>query len=571
MSKRERSGEPCCGGPPRWFGKMRLPNLRWRMAQGVAGDVRQLPPRAWWLFTLWIACGLAVLCLFRNNLDGNEAGKLALARQHVDPAWIPGDWYLTTPQPYQWLFQQLAGSIVGWLGFPIGSLLLRLIGYGFWSAALARVAIQLGLTAPLAALAAILFAADQSLIAREWMVGTVEPKTFAYAAALLAFATWREQRWGQSGFWSGLACSFHILVGGYAVVALAGLALFHQKAHWRLQPIRRWSLMALAAGLPMLLPLAEQMRGSAFRPGLAGGGLPLQPGAAWIYVYLRNPHHLVPASWPAEAWLKAAVLLLLFIGAALLCLRAGRCRDFFPKAATADLIVWSLSGALVALVGLVISLVDRGGVLLRLYPFRFADTSLVLAAWLLLMAWIPWARRGRWPAVVLLMVLLIQGLPDLSSVRVGLARQFIDSPERADLYGWLQQVPPASAVVLAPPSGFEDLPLQTGHPIVAQFKQVPTAPAAIRTWYERITALAGNDPLVWQGPGGWPARRRIDRAYERLDARALTRLVQRYQPGVVVTAASLPGPQGWREAFRNAHWSAWLPDGAAAAGHAGAS
>jgi len=85
-----------------------------------------------------------------------------------------------------------------------------------------------------------------------------------------------------------------------------------------------------------------------------------------------------------------------------------------------------------------------------------------------------------------------------------------------------------------------------------------------------MTALAGGDLRVWQGPGGWPARRRLMRAYDRLDAVALAQLARRQQLGVVITDAGRSGPRGWRQGFANSQWAAWLPAHKGATGHAGA-
>ncbi len=445
-----------------------------------------------------------------------------------------------------------------------------MIGYGFWSLALARVTVQLGLTPPLAALGAVLFALDQSVISREWMVGTVEPKTFAYAAALLAYACWRERRWGLSGFWSGLACSFHILVGGYALIALAGLALWHGRGHWRAAPLLSWCAAALVAASAVLFPLMEQLLGPSRDAGselVMGKGL---PSTAWIYVVLRNPHHLIPSTWSAEAWWHGLWFVLLFVGASLLCQRAGQSRAGFPLAACRDLTVWVMAGALVALLGLLISLLDHQGVLLRFYLFRFADTTVALGSWLLLLCWLPRRAQRWWPMAALVLLVVVNGGRNALEARANLAAGFIDSAERSELYSWLRRLPDPGAVVLTPPSGFEDLALQTRHPNFAQFKQVPTAPIAIRSWYLRMTALAGGDVQVWQGPGGWPARRRLMQAYDRLDAGALAQLASDEQLGVVITAAGRPGPRGWRQGFGNSQWAAWLPAPKAASGHAGA-
>ena len=47
---------------------------------------------------------------------------------------------------------------------------------------------------------------------------------------------------------------------------------------------------------------------------------------------------------------------------------------------------------------------------------------------------------------------------------------FVDTTARAELYTWIRQHSPQTAVVVKPPSGFEDLALHTGRAGFVQFK-----------------------------------------------------------------------------------------------------
>ena len=509
-----------------------------------------------WRFALVIALVITLLCLFQGNLDSNEAGKLALARQAVDPTWIPGDWYLNNPQSYQWLFQQLAGRVVLALGFPAGSLVVRLLGYGFWSWGLAALARRLQLPLAGAALAALLFGLGQSAAAGEWMVGGAEPKTFAYGAVLLAYVAWSERRWWASGVWSGLACSFHILVGGYGVLALVALTAWAWLDR-RLQLPRggalRWCLGWGLAALPVLLPLLEQFgshTGAAAPQGI--------PPVTWIYVFLRNPHHLVATSWSGQDWLHALVFVLLF-GLMAWWVQVAPAAGADLNLQRRELVRWMLVAGLPALAGLALAVLDRQGVLLRYYPFRFADSLLMLVVWLLLVSWAACCLQHRWLWWVVAVLLAAQVLPQLPQIPTSLRAGFVDTAAKQELYGWLRSQGPRDGLVLVPPAGFEDLSVETGRPVVVQFKQVPTSPQALAAWYNRLSDLAAADPRVWEGPGGMPARRRLARAYDQLDAGSWSGLLQRYHPVVVVTRSDRPGPPGWRRGVQAGPWQAWQP------------
>jgi len=504
---------------------------------------------------------MSYFALLRDILRFNEPGKLALAHQQVETSWLPSDWYLNTPQSYQWLFQQIAGFLVVVLHDPMAAIVIRLLGYACLSLALARVALQLQLSPLLITLAAVLFVQDQSVIAGEWMIGSAEPKTFAYAALLMAYALWRERSWAWSGLLLGLACSFHVLVGIYGASALAVLILARFHGSWNPQA---WYRGLLAFGVPALAlspTFIERLHGPAAEAPLPWKNADVEPSAEFIYVYLRNPHHLVPATWTGQQWLSAVTLLLLFSGAAILCLRSDWRSPSFLSVACADLILWTLATAGFALLGLIISPLDHNGTLLKAYLFRVPDTLVVLVSWLLLLRGLPRRFVRGWPAALLVLLLVIGGawVPWGPAFSASLANRFTSSPEQLELYGWLRDLPHHDRLILTPPSDFEDLSNQARQPKLVQFKQVPTGSAAILTWYHRLTALAGGDHQVWKGAGGIQALQRLNRAYDGLDAAAMTSLAVDQRAGVVVTRAGHPGPIAWHKAFSNSRWSAWLP------------
>jgi len=108
----------------------------------------QVGARSWrrrirqWLVVLAV---LALVLLLADWFDTNEADKLPLALQRIQPSWLPGDWYLNQPQPHQWLFLELAGWLIHQMGLVGGALLIRLAGYGLWGWGVLALAVELGL------------------------------------------------------------------------------------------------------------------------------------------------------------------------------------------------------------------------------------------------------------------------------------------------------------------------------------------------------------------------------------------------------------------------------------------
>ncbi len=525
----------------------------------------QVGARSWrrrirqWLVVLAV---LSLVLLLADWFDTNEADKLPLALQRIQPSWLPGDWYLNQPQPHQWLFLELAGRLIHQLGLVGGALLIRLAGYGLWGWGVLAVAAELGLGLPWLLVALALWLPRQGMVAGEWMLGSAEPKTFAYGLLLLAFASWRRSRSGWAGLQAGLACSAHVLVGGYGALTLAALA-WCRSAQRR---CRGW--LALGAALVGAFALYKPVLGRVAELATPASARPQGLSAAWLYVVFRHPHHLVPSSW-SKGWL---VLLVVLLGWSVLgaWLGRGAARHLPDNEAQAcrDLWLWSALALVPFGVGLLASLVDPAGVLQQLYPFRLADSlvpltlvlvgaralqDLVASRAIRSRAW-----RGFCSVGLPVLVLVSAGLTSRGAV-LRPWRALALPPEKADLYRALMATTPAGGRVLTPPGGFSDLALRTRRAQVVQFRQVPGSLRLLDQWSRRLADLAGSDRWLREGPGGAAAERRLVAAYGRQSPAALAALAQRYGVVAVVTRAGQQGPAGWQRVSGGSPWWLWLP------------
>ncbi|MBM5792156.1 MAG: hypothetical protein FJ053_10380 [Cyanobacteria bacterium M_surface_10_m1_298] len=512
-----------------------------------------------WLLLLVV---VALVLLFADWFDTNEADKLPLALQRIRPAWLPADWYLNQPQPHQWLFLELAGRLISQLGFVVGALVIRLAGYALWCWGVLALAAELGLGMPWLLAALALWLPRQGMVAGEWMLGSAEPKTFAYGLLLLAFVSWRQQRSLWAGLQAGLACSAHVLVGGYGALTLAGLAW------WRSAQVRLRGWLALAGALVGAFALYQPVLGRVAELAMPAPALPQALSPAWLYVVFRHPHHLVPSSW-GKSWLVLMVVLAgwgvlgawLARGAAkrLPCHEAQACRDLW---------LWSALALVPFGVGLLASLADADGVLLQLYPFRLADTlvplTLVLLGARTLQALVgSCAVRSRvwsrFPLVGLTAIVLVSAwLTSRGAVRCP-SQAFAVPEEKAPLYRALMTSTPPGSRVLTPPGGFSDLALRTSRAQVVQFRQVPGSLRLLGAWSRRLADLAGGEAALSEGPGGAAAERRLMAAYANLSASDLATLARRYNVAAVVTREGRPGPLGWQRAPVGSRWWLWLP------------
>ncbi len=198
-------------------------------------------------------------------------------------------------------------------------------------------------------------------LAGEWLIGGFEAKGLAYVLVLFALGALAQGSWPVVWPLLGLAGAFHVLVGGWSVLA-AGVAWI--AAGRARPPLGQTACLGLAIGLLLALP------GLIAAIHLNWGVDPATVGEAnRIYVFTRLPHHLIPQAFPPLSVFRHILL----VGSWLLLCRyvPADARDRPVRWFVATTIGFSLAGSLIA--WLTLGHDVQAASLLRYYWFRMAD------------------------------------------------------------------------------------------------------------------------------------------------------------------------------------------------------
>lgn len=250
---------------------------------------------------VWI---FLIFFLFAGSLppDVGESHYLVKAKHYWQPAWCAGDLFLESRDAHTafywtfgWVTKFCSLAATAWIGRVVTWLLLA------WSwQRLSWSLVPRPLRSLLSAGLLLLFLRQMHL-AGEWVIGGVEAKGFAYVLVFLALEAIVRSRWQTALLLAGAAGTFHVLVGGWTVVAI-GLA-------WLMSGNSRPRLMTLvpAAAVGFLLALPGLI------PALAlNAGVPKDVAreAERIYVFERLAHHLVYSQFPAVNIARFQVLVI---------------------------------------------------------------------------------------------------------------------------------------------------------------------------------------------------------------------------------------------------------------------
>jgi uncharacterized protein DUF6798 len=323
--------------------------------------------------------------------DSNETYYLTKARHYWRPDWCKGDFFLESKDAHQvfyWTFGWLAAlpadgkateglAAVAWVGRVLTWLLLAIAWQRLSAAVVPRPWFSV-LTAGV-----FVGLSERAHMAGEWVIGGVEAKGFAFALVFFALERLVRERWKTAWVLLGFAAAFHILVGGWAMVATAVAWIAAGKRRPPVTEILPAVLIAVLLASPSVL----------FGLGLTAGVDPTTVDLAnRIQVFERLDHHLRADDFATGFIVRHLLVAVLWL--ALLTLKP-MARPVDRPAATSDrgatddgvrLLWWFVAASIgIALVGFALTWVLREykehlAAVMKYYWFRASDAFVPLGA-----------------------------------------------------------------------------------------------------------------------------------------------------------------------------------------------
>ena len=142
-----------------------------------------------------LTVGVSFLCLFQNNMMGNEANNLVLAKASSLTHYLDGDWYYSSEAPLLQVFNRLLWPFFQILSLIEISIIGRLVGYLFLVSGLRRISAHIGLSFGGLCIGLLFFVwSGQSIVSGEWIFGGFENKVLAYGCVFWALAHYFNHR-----------------------------------------------------------------------------------------------------------------------------------------------------------------------------------------------------------------------------------------------------------------------------------------------------------------------------------------------------------------------------------------
>lgn len=433
--------------------------------------------------------------------DVNEPHYLGKARHYWDREWCAGDFFFDSADSHVafywgcgWLTLLFPLPAVAWIGRVAAWTALA----AGWRRLSWRVAPQPGMAVISATLWVLLI--DHFQAAGEWVFGGLEAKPFAYALVLFGLGDVAENRWRRAWLWLGAASALHVLVGGWATVAVA--------VGWMFAGPTRESIRSMIPGLVGGAGLS--LVGVVPALALTWGADPeLVDQANVIYVFERLKHHLVANQFKRWFVMRHCLLAIGFLILGGYGLRNERLKR--ARGAT--------YGALaIALVGAILGLVFEGDEAaaaqwLRFYWFRMSDSLLPLGVALSVVAvaapairWKPPNRRALWLAMIAALsawhlVSLWQSQRQATAPRADRADKVANYRDWNDVCEWVRDHTPVGARCLTPRLA-QTFKWRAERADVVSWKDVPQDAAGIVEWWRRLRDIHGvsglpEEEVVW--------------------------------------------------------------------------
>lgn len=487
---------------------------------------------------------LVVLAIFATYAatpppDVNEAHYLTKAKHYWDRSFAPGDLFLDSSHAHL-AFYFSFGWIAQWVDLDsfawIGRILVWCGLACAWTDLMRAVTGRFG-AAPLAALV-WLTVLHFGHLSGEWVVGGLEAKSVAFIFVFAGLGRFVRGNFFACWIWWGLAACFHVLVGGWTIVAALLALLFR----WRREPAHGnhydWRLL-----LGLVLGALVSLLGVLPMLGLEQGVPAEQLAAAHrAYVYERLPHHLVFSSFHPHrmaAFLSVLVLWLVRLGTTRRDVALGRL-----DALALGTLPLLITGVLIDQIARSSGDWNWGAAWLRYYWFRAADVFVTLT---MALGWIaPWLSLWQSPLrrdTTLLSTAVASAAALLIGYTAAVWEQHGDGRPRADqqslprdtnladtwriyddwrrLGEWVSQHLPADAIVLTPRDQ-QTFKWYAQRAEVVSWKDVPQDAVGLIEWSARFQD-------VHQAAATANAERGTDLGLLVTTDDALTRLAQRYR------------------------------------------
>lgn len=242
-------------------------------------DFRQRAFEVVWIFLIFF------LAAGSPPPDVGESHYLVKAKHYWQPEWCAGDLFCESRDAHG-IFYWTFGWVTRFASLTASAWIGRAVTWGLmaWSwRRLSWAVVPQPLVSLLSAGLMLLLVRNFHL-AGEWIVGGVEAKGFAYVLVFLALEAIVRGRWPAAILLAGAAGAFHVLVGGWTVVAIGLAWLMAGSQRPRLLSLVPAAIGGLLLSLPGLIPAV-----------LLNWGVPksITNEAARIYVFDRLAHHLV--------------------------------------------------------------------------------------------------------------------------------------------------------------------------------------------------------------------------------------------------------------------------------------
>ncbi|MEM6980377.1 MAG: hypothetical protein AAF539_11990, partial [Planctomycetota bacterium] len=314
----------------------------------------------------------------------NEAHYLVKAKNFWQPQWCQNDLFAASGKAH-WLFYVVFGwptqlvslTTTAWIGRGVG---WTLIACG-WTT-LGRT-LELSDRTIVAAFLIWLAGIEYANLAGEWVVGGIEAKVPAYGLVLFGLSDLLRNRWRRVWIWFGAAAAFHVLTGGWSVVA-AMIAYGIRYQPWRGgHPRPTFFSKELFIGGSLSLvglvpPLAMNWEATDSETN----------AAARTYAYFRISHHLTPAAFHLSWYLRHFGLVVLTAATVIVWRRQAKADHPLHR-----LVAFGLGAFAITTAGLIVGILpaiapDFAAKLLRLYWFRLGDgmVPMILALTLAVLA-----------------------------------------------------------------------------------------------------------------------------------------------------------------------------------------